>query len=232
MHALLYCEPAGRPALGGPGRPRLGWRRDSAPADIKEVRRASPVYSQTQLNSSGGPLWYKGGRSAFSGFFLFLWDRQAFRSSGGTFCFIRGSVLVNAEKWEAGRIWNPSGPHGKLDQGFTLDIQTRRQSAVTILDVCGRLTTGSGANLLVNTIRDLVREGRTRLVFNFESLEFMDSTGLGSLVTAAEQVRRHGGRVCILNAHDSVRHLLQITRLDSVLPNYQDENAALKSFAL
>jgi anti-anti-sigma factor len=113
--------------------------------------------------------------------------------------------------------------------GTRLDILTRNRRSVTILDFRGRLTTGSSANLLVNTVRDLVHEGELRIILNFECLEFMDSTGLGSVVTVAEQLRRQGGRLCILHAHDPVRNLLQITRLDSVLPNFQDEDAAVES---
>jgi anti-anti-sigma factor len=111
-----------------------------------------------------------------------------------------------------------------------MEILTREKRSITILDFRGRLTTGSGANLLINTTRNLVREGKMRMILNFDSLEFMDSTGLGSVVTVAEQVRRQGGRLCILNARNSVRHLLQITRLDAVLPNFQDEEMAVESF--
>lgn len=113
-----------------------------------------------------------------------------------------------------------------------MDILAREKRSITILDFRGRLTTGSGANLLINTTRNLICEGKVRMILNFDGLEFMDSTGLGSVVTVAEQVRRQGGRLCILNARDSVRHLLQITRLDAALPNFQEEDAAVASFKL
>lgn len=113
-----------------------------------------------------------------------------------------------------------------------MEILTREKRSITILDFRGRLTTGSGANLLVDTTGGLIREGKMRMILNFDGLEFMDSTGLGSVVTVAEQVRRQGGRLCILNARHAVRHLLQITRLDAVLPNFQDEDVAVESFKL
>src|SRR3954464_1191688 len=110
---------------------------------------------------------------------------------------------------------------------MSLEITTRQAGTAVVLDLVGRITAGVGAATLRDQLRRLAEEGRVQILLNFEEVAFLDSAGLGALVVEAEQLRARGGTLRILNAHGPVRHVLQITRLDRVFPQYADEAAAL-----
>jgi anti-anti-sigma factor len=59
----------------------------------------------------------------------------------------------------------------------------------------------------------------------------MDSSGLGALAAGSDALRKRGGRLSVVNARGPVRHVFQITRLNRVFPEFDDEDAALASFA-
>ena len=113
---------------------------------------------------------------------------------------------------------------------MSVEIKKRKQGSALVLDVSGRLTSASGSNELRDAIRANADEGNIYLLLNFADVAFLDSAGLGSLVASSEMLRRRGGLLRIMNAHGPVRHVLQITRLDTVFPDFQDEEAALASF--
>jgi anti-anti-sigma factor len=113
---------------------------------------------------------------------------------------------------------------------MNLDIQRRDRDAVVILDLSGRLTTGGGDALIKQTLREVAEQGHTKVVLNLEDLNFLDSSGLGSLVKASKDLESRGGLLRIVNARGPVRNVLQITRLDRIFPDYQDEEKAIASF--
>jgi anti-sigma B factor antagonist len=112
-----------------------------------------------------------------------------------------------------------------------MDIRTRERDSTVVLDVAGRLTAGAGADQLRGTITQLAGAGKKRVLLNLQDVVFMDSTGLGSLVATSEILRRQGGNLRVVNARGPVRHVFQITRLNKVFPDYQDEDSALASFS-
>jgi len=112
-----------------------------------------------------------------------------------------------------------------------LRIERRECNSAVVLDLSGRLTAGAGAGRLRETVRELADSGRTRVLLNLREVSFMDSTGLGALVISSELLNARGGRLCILNALGPVRHVLHITRLDRVFPDFSDEQSALESLA-
>jgi len=83
---------------------------------------------------------------------------------------------------------------------------------------------------LRGTITQLAGEGKKWVLLNLQEVAFMDSTGLGSLAAASELLRRQGGHLGVVNARGPVRHVFQITRLNKVFPDFQNEDAALASF--
>lgn len=110
---------------------------------------------------------------------------------------------------------------------MSLAISTRHTGSAVVLDLSGRVTAGAGANQLRDAIRALGDEGCGSILLNFQDVAFLDSAGLGAMVVASDQLRARGGRLCIVNAHGPVQHVLQITRLDRVFPHFADEAAAL-----
>ena len=116
-------------------------------------------------------------------------------------------------------------------QVVTMEITTRQRDSAVVLDVMGRLTAGAGAEKLRSTIAQLAESGTTNVLLNLHEVEFIDSSGLGALATGADLLRRRGGHLGVVNARGPVRHVFQITRLNRVFPEFEDEDAALANFA-
>jgi anti-sigma B factor antagonist len=106
----------------------------------------------------------------------------------------------------------------------------RDAGPVTVLDISGRITLGEGSALLRKTIRDLLEDKRTSILVNLADVNYIDSSGIGELVSAYSAVKSRGGELKLLHLTKKVHDLLQITKLYTVFEVYSDENSALSSF--
>jgi anti-sigma B factor antagonist len=106
----------------------------------------------------------------------------------------------------------------------------RDAGVVTVVDIGGRITLGEGSALLRKTIRELLDDGRTKIVLNLADVNYIDSSGIGELVTAFTTVKKAGGDLKLLQLTKRVHDLLQLTKLFTVFEVYSDENTALRSF--
>jgi anti-sigma B factor antagonist len=113
----------------------------------------------------------------------------------------------------------------------TMKASNRQVDAVTIVDLSGRITLGEGSVVLRDTIRDLVSKGRNNILLNLGNVTYIDSSGIGELVSAFTTVRNQGGELKLLNLTKKVHDLLQITKLYTVFDIKDDEAAAVQSFA-
>jgi anti-sigma B factor antagonist len=103
---------------------------------------------------------------------------------------------------------------------------------VTVVSVDGDITiTGTGTTPLADTVRDLLVWNRTRLVLDLAHVKYMDSAGLGDLVHALTAARHRGGTVRLLHVTPRVHDLLVMTGLLPVFDCFDDEAAAVASFA-
>jgi anti-sigma B factor antagonist len=102
---------------------------------------------------------------------------------------------------------------------------------VTVIDAVGRITLGEGSSAFRETIRDLVAKGNKKLLLNLADVSYIDSSGIGELVSAFTTVTNHGGVLKLLNLTKRVQDLLQITKLYTVFEVFDDEAAAVRSFA-
>lgn len=107
----------------------------------------------------------------------------------------------------------------------------RRAGDVTVLDLGGRLVLEDGVDELRDRITALTEEGRLKLVVDMADLTYVDSCGIGTLISKLVTLRRRGGDLRLLNVTPRGRHLLEITRLEKVFQVYTSENAAIESFA-
>jgi anti-sigma B factor antagonist len=112
-----------------------------------------------------------------------------------------------------------------------MKASNRQVDAVTIVDLSGRITLGEGSVVLRDTIRDLVSKGRNNILLNLGNVTYIDSSGIGELVSAFTTVRNQGGELKLLNLTKKVHDLLQITKLYTVFDIKDDEAAAVQSFA-
>ena len=108
---------------------------------------------------------------------------------------------------------------------------TRQFDGVCIVDLSGRLTHGEGSVVLRNIVRELVAQGKKKILLNLGDVNYIDSSGVGELVSAFTSVRNQGGDLKLLNLTKKVHDLLQITKLYTVFDVADDEAAAVRSFA-
>jgi anti-sigma B factor antagonist len=108
---------------------------------------------------------------------------------------------------------------------------TRQVDGVTIVDLSGRITLGEGSATLKDTVHDLLSKGLKRIVLNLGEVNYVDSSGIGALVSALTAAKNQGGQLKLLNVTKRVHDLLQITKLHSLFDVKNDEAAAVQSFA-
>ena len=106
----------------------------------------------------------------------------------------------------------------------------RDAGVITVVDISGRITLGEGSALLRKTIRELLDDERTKIVLNLADVNYIDSSGIGELVSAFTAVKNRGGDMKLLHLTKKVHDLLQLTKLFTVFDVYSDEHTALRSF--
>ncbi|HEV2116360.1 MAG TPA: STAS domain-containing protein [Terriglobales bacterium] len=113
---------------------------------------------------------------------------------------------------------------------MSMKANTRQVDGVAIVDLSGRITLGEGSVILRDTVRDLVGKGNKKILLNLGEVNYIDSSGIGELVSAFTTVRNQGGELKLLNLTKKVHDLLQITKLYTVFDVKDDETTAIKSF--
>jgi anti-sigma B factor antagonist len=106
----------------------------------------------------------------------------------------------------------------------------RDAGVITVVDISGRITLGEGSALLRKTIRELIEDNRTKIILNLADVNYIDSSGIGELVSAFTAVKNRGGEMKLLHLTKKVHDLLQLTKLFTVFDVYSDEHTATGSF--
>jgi anti-sigma B factor antagonist len=106
----------------------------------------------------------------------------------------------------------------------------RQVGGVTIADISGRIVLGEESAALRELVGDLLSKGHKKILLNLGDVTYIDSTGLGALVSAFTSVRRQGGELKLLNLANKVEDLMQITKLYTVFDVMDDEAVGIKSF--
>jgi|SRR5580700_2806182 anti-sigma B factor antagonist len=112
-----------------------------------------------------------------------------------------------------------------------MKASTRQVDGITIVDLSGRITLGEGSVVLRDTIKDLLSKGQKKILLNLGDVSYIDSSGIGELVSAFTSVRNQGGELKLLNLTKKVHDLLQITKLYTVFDVKDDEAAAIAAFS-
>ena len=111
-----------------------------------------------------------------------------------------------------------------------MEIEQRPSGDVMILDLRGKLTIGSGDELLKDKINSLVQQGQKKLLLNLADVPYVDSAGLGAIVSSYTTVSRDGGSLKLLGLTSRIKDLLAITKLLTVFDTYESESDAVASF--
>ena len=113
---------------------------------------------------------------------------------------------------------------------MALTIASREVDGVTVLDLSGRITLGEGSVQIRDAIRDLISKGQKGILLNLGDVNYIDSSGLGELVSAFTTAKNQGADLKLLHLTKKVHDLLQLTKLYTVFDVKDDEASAIASF--
>lgn len=113
---------------------------------------------------------------------------------------------------------------------MNMTTSTREVGSVAIVDISGRIILGEESAALRELVCDLLSKGHKKILFNLADVNYMDSTGLGHLVSSFTSVRKQGGELKLLNLTNKIQDLMQITKLYTVFDILDNEAAAVNSF--
>jgi anti-sigma B factor antagonist len=113
---------------------------------------------------------------------------------------------------------------------MSMKVATRQVDGITILDLSGRITLGEGSVTLRDAIHDVIAKGSKHIVLNLGNISYIDSSGIGELVSAFTSVKNSGGELKLLNLTKKVHDLLQITKLYTVFDIWDNEASAVSAF--
>ena len=111
-----------------------------------------------------------------------------------------------------------------------LKINPREVAHVTILDIHGRIVLGDEIHALRDAVRNLIKEDKKKIILNLAAVDYIDSSGVGELVSSFTTVRNAGGELKLLNLTQKVHDVLHVTKLYTVFDIRDDEFHAVKSF--
>jgi anti-sigma B factor antagonist len=111
-----------------------------------------------------------------------------------------------------------------------ITISERQSGDVTILDMEGKITIGEGSVALRTAIRRLLEEGKKKVLLNLAKVGYIDSSGIGELVSSYTAINKDGGELKLLNLTQKLQDLLTITKLLTVFDVYESEADALGSY--
>ncbi len=113
---------------------------------------------------------------------------------------------------------------------MTMTANTRKIDGVSIVDLAGKITIGEGTIFLKDAVRNLLQRNEKRIVLNLADVSYIDSSGIGELVSSFTTVGNQGGKLKLLNLTKKVHDLLSITKLLTVFEVFDDEAKAIQSF--
>ena len=112
-----------------------------------------------------------------------------------------------------------------------LTINQRQAGDVTVLDLSGKITIGEGSVQLREAVRGLLESGNKKILLNLGDVSYVDSSGIGELVSSYTTTSNNGGQLKLLNLTKKIQDLLMITKLLTVFQTFDSEEAALASYS-
>jgi anti-sigma B factor antagonist len=112
----------------------------------------------------------------------------------------------------------------------SLSIKDRQAGDVTILDLSGKITIGEGSVQLREAVKRMLDEGKKKLLLNLGDVSYVDSSGIGELVSSYTTTGNQGGQLKLLNQTKKIHDLLTITKLVTVFETHDNEETAVASF--
>jgi anti-sigma B factor antagonist len=111
-----------------------------------------------------------------------------------------------------------------------MDIRERAAGGVTVLDLSGKVVLGEGDVQIKERIKELLADGQRKVLLNLGDVTYIDSAGLGALISSYATVKRDSGQMKLVNLTKRVQDLLAITKLITVFDTFDSEEEAIASF--
>jgi anti-sigma B factor antagonist len=111
-----------------------------------------------------------------------------------------------------------------------MDIKERVVEGVSVLDISGKIVLGEGDIQIKDRIKDLLADGQRRILLNLGDVSYIDSAGLGALISGYTTVKREGGQLKLVNLTKRIKDLLAITKLITVFDTYDNEKESIESY--
>ena len=112
-----------------------------------------------------------------------------------------------------------------------MNVNVRQAGDVTILDLKGKITIGSGDVALRQAIQEVMGGGANKVLINMADVSTIDSSGIGELVSAYTTATNRGARLKLINLPAKVTDILTITQLITVFDVYDSEAEGISSFS-
>lgn len=110
-----------------------------------------------------------------------------------------------------------------------MGFEVGKQGNVTVLDVEGQLIVGNRQELKQKVLEEL-ENGERKFLIDFDRTGYIDSSGLGVLVSLSKKIREQGGELRLANLNDDLRTLFELTKLDTLFQISSSRDEALSSF--
>jgi anti-sigma B factor antagonist len=109
-------------------------------------------------------------------------------------------------------------------------IDSREKNGIIILDLYGKLMGGPDAEAFRGAIYKLIEGGHKKIVVNLHSIDWINSTGMGILISGYTTMRRNGGDLRLLHVSDKIRSILYVTKLNTIFKCFDNEDDAVASY--
>ena len=112
-----------------------------------------------------------------------------------------------------------------------MKIKERKRDGVAVLEMSGRLMGGPDSEAFDEVLKTLIHEGCRNVIVNMEKVRWVNSTGLGILISGYTTLKKSGGELKLLKVSDRIENIFIVSKLYTVFESYQDEDEAVRSFA-
>src|SRR5579863_5017636 len=113
-----------------------------------------------------------------------------------------------------------------------LNISNKQIGDVSVVALRGRIVLGEGSGALRERVKNLVDDGKKKIVLNMANVTYIDSAGLGTLVAAHVSAKKQGTALLLSDLGNKFHEVLQVTRLLTIFNVYPTEDEAISSFGL
>lgn len=120
-----------------------------------------------------------------------------------------------------------------MDMPLPLRIETRHvEPDITVVELIGKITMAAEIRRIEGLIEDLIEQGGKKVVFDLAAVDYIDSSGMGTIAHCFTRMAQSGGGLRIASLKERVKQLFKITRLDTILPSYESAAAACADFTV